>query len=269
MAKSSKAIGIERLTELMERLRGPDGCPWDREQKLESLTPFIIEEAYEVVDAIESGDAGSVKDELGDLLFQIIFACRIMTEDGSFGLAEVIENTVEKMIRRHPHVYGDTQAETAAEVLKNWDEIKSRERTAADGEARKSALSGIPNSMPSLLRAAKISKRAAKTGFDWKDLEHVMEKLTEELGEFREALHSGEAGDTEEELGDILFTLVNVARFAEVNPEMALKKAIDKFTRRFNRVERSIEEEGGELGSATAEELERLWNEAKLREKNP
>ena len=270
VAETAKTVGIEKLTALMERLRSPGGCPWDREQDLESLTPFIIEEAYEVVDAIESGDAGSVKDELGDLLFQIIFACRIVTEGGGFGLAEVIDNTVEKMIRRHPHVYGDTRADTAGEVLKNWEEIKGRERSAAgdaSAASNRSALSDVPSSMPSLMRAAKISKRAAKTGFDWKNLDHVLEKVAEELGEFARAVRAGLAEETEEELGDILFTLVNVARFVEVNPEMALKKAIGKFIRRFHKVEHLIEAEGGDLGSTTTEELERLWDTAKLSEK--
>ncbi len=263
---SKGTIGIERLTELMERLRGPGGCPWDKEQNLKTLTPFIIEEAYEVVDAIESGDPGSVKDELGDLLFQVIFACRIMTEEGRFGLTEVIDNTVEKMIRRHPHVYGEVEAETAEEVLKNWEEIKLSERNEVAGE---SILSKIPNSMPSLMRAAKVSKRAAKSGFDWSDIGAVFAKVTEEIKEFQEALESSDAEQTEEEFGDILFALVNVARFAEVNPEMALKKAIDKFIRRFGSVEALVKKKNKDLNSTSVEELEELWNEAKLSEKNP
>lgn len=254
---------IERLTKLMERLRGPGGCPWDREQSLESLTPFIIEEAYEVVSAIEAGGDESIKEELGDLLFQIIFACRIATERGAFGLDEVIDSTVEKMVRRHPHVFGDTRADTSKEVLKRWAEIKEEEKKGSADAGVGGHLAGVPLAMPALLRAHKISKKASRAGFDWKDVDHVLEKVSEEVGEFAEAVRAGNAADMEEELGDILFTLVNVARFLEVNPEEALRKTIGKFMQRFHKIEQALEEKGGDLGSTPAEELERLWNEAK------
>lgn len=254
---------IERLTKLMERLRGPGGCPWDREQSLESLTPFIIEEAYEVVSAIEAGGDESIKEELGDLLFQIIFACRITTERGAFGLDEVIDSTVEKMVRRHPHVFGDTRADTATEVLKRWAEIKEEEKKGSADAGAGGHLSGVPRAMPALLRAHKISQKASRAGFDWKDVDHVLEKVFEEVGEFAEAVRAGNAADMEEELGDILFTLANVARFLEVNPEEALRKTIGKFMQRFHKIEQALEEKGGDLGSTPAEELERLWNEAK------
>jgi tetrapyrrole methylase family protein/MazG family protein len=254
---------IVRLTRLMERLRGPGGCPWDLEQSLESLTPFIIEEAYEVVSAIETGGDESIKEELGDLLFQIIFACRITTERGAFGLDEVIDSTVEKMVRRHPHVFGDTRADTSKEVLKHWAEIKEEEKKGSPEEGEEGHLSGVPKAMPALLRAHKISQKASKAGFDWKDVDHVLEKVSEEVSEFAQAVRARNATDMEEELGDILFTLVNVARFLEVNPEEALRKTIGKFMQRFHKVERALEEKGGDLGSTPAEELERLWNEAK------
>ncbi len=251
---------IERLTRLMERLRGPGGCPWDLEQSLESLTPFIIEEAYEVVSAIETGDDESIKEELGDLLFQVIFACRITTERGAFGLDEVIDSTIEKMVRRHPHVFGDTRADTATEVLKHWAEIKKQEKKGSEEAGH---LSGVPHAMPALLRAHKISQKASRAGFDWKDVDHVLKKVSEEVSEFDQAVRAGNAEEMEEELGDILFTLVNVARFLEVNPEEALRKTIGKFMHRFHKVEKVLEEKGGDLGSTPAEELERLWNEAK------
>lgn len=252
---------IERLTGLMERLRGPNGCPWDKEQTLESLVPFMIEEAYEVIAAIDSGSPAEIKDELGDLLFQIVFIAEICKEDGRFDLSDVIDGTVTKMIRRHPHVFGDTTAQTSAEVLRNWAEIKKEEKRdalKADGY-----LSGIPEVLPALMRAHKVSQKAAKVGFDWQDISEVIAKLDEETAEFKEAVKEKDAAGMEEELGDMLFTIVNVSRFLSVNPEDALRKTIGKFINRFHHIEKRVTELGGDLSETSTAEMERLWQEAK------
>ncbi|MBI5901877.1 MAG: nucleoside triphosphate pyrophosphohydrolase [Deltaproteobacteria bacterium] len=262
-----KRPDIERLTRLMERLRGLEGCPWDREQTLPSLVPFIIEEAYEVVSAIDSGSFEPVKDELGDLLFQIIFASRIAEEAGQFGLSDVIDCSYDKMVRRHPHVFGDKEATTPEEVLRQWAEIKKGEKKPEGAKA--GCLSGVPETLPALLRAHKISQKAARAGFDWKDVDEVLKKFDEELKEFMEALKMRDAAGMEEELGDLLFTVVNIGRFIEVNPEDALRKTIGKFITRFHHVEQEIISRGQDLSSTPIEEMERLWGEAKAKEKNP
>ncbi len=248
----------------MERLRAPDGCPWDKEQTLASLVPFIIEEAYEVVSAIDSKDPVEIKEELGDLLFQIIFSTRITEETGWFGLADVINASYEKMVRRHPHVFGESKAETSEEVLKRWAEIKKDEKKEKKKEEG-GYLEGVPEVLPALLRAHKISQKAARAGFDWKNVADVMEKLEEEVGEFRKAVAERDAPSMEEELGDMLFTMVNVGRFLEVNPEDALRKTVGKFITRFRHIERSLNEKGADLSTTTMEEMERLWQEAKAR----
>jgi len=245
----------------MERLRGPDGCPWDREQTLASLAPFIIEEAYEVVAAIDGGDAEELREELGDLLFQVVFASEISASHGGFEMADVIEGCVEKMTRRHPHVFGGETASTSAEVLDKWAEIKRTEKR--ESAALQSCLDGVPESLPALMRAHKLSKKAAGAGFDWPDAGAVLEKVEEEVGEFKEAVLKGGPEAIEAELGDVLFTLVNVARHFEVDPEEALRRTIGRFITRFHHVEREIKNAGMDLGTAGIEEMERLWNEAK------
>ncbi len=252
---------FERLVALMEKLRGPGGCPWDREQTLKSLVPFIIEEAYEVIAAIDSGSPESINEELGDLLFQIVFASRIAKESGQFDIFDVVDGTVEKMVRRHPHVFGGKKAETSEEVLRNWAEIKKEEKKSST--EKKYYLSGIPEVFPALLRAHKVSQKAAKAGFDWKHIDDVLDKLKEETEEFKNALYKKDSEAMEEELGDLLFTLVNVGRFVEVNPEDALRKTIGKFINRFHYIERKVAEKGEDLSSTPAEELERLWEESK------
>lgn len=252
---------IEKLVALMERLRGPGGCPWDREQTLGSLVPFIIEEAYEVVSAIDAKDPAEIKEELGDLLFQIIFCARITEEAGEFSLADIIDASYEKMVRRHPHVFGESKADTSEEVLKRWAEIKKDEKKEKKKE--EGYLEGIPEVLPALLRAHKVSQKAARAGFDWKSVSEVMEKLTEETEEFRKAVEQRDAAGMEEELGDLLFTMVNVGRFLEVNPEDALRKTIGKFITRFHHIERTLAEKGADLSSTPMEEMERLWQEAK------
>jgi len=249
----------------MARLRATDGCPWDREQDLSTLIPFIIEEAHEVVAAIESGSKDALKEELGDLLFQVVFASQLASEANEFTIKDVIEENISKMTRRHPHVFGDASAETSKEVLLKWDEIKKAEEKKKNHGGY---LSNVPETLPSLLRAHKISKKAAKTGFDWRSTEEVMDKLEEELNEFKDALKRKDTKNVEEELGDILFALVNVARFVEVNPEEALRKTIGRFMYRFHFIEKSLEEKNKSLSNSSLDEMEALWNEAKQKEKN-
>lgn len=257
---AEKKADIEKLVTLMERLRAADGCPWDREQTLSSLVPFIIEEAYEVIAAIDEGSDEAIREELGDLLFQIIFACQITKEAGKFDLGAVIDESLEKMVRRHPHVFGTVKADTSFEVLRHWAEIKKAEKK---GKETGGTLGGVPEVLPALLRAHKVSQKAAKVGFDWQDTAQVLDKLTEEVEEFRAAVNNNDPANIEEEIGDILFTLVNIARFMQVNPEDALRKTIGKFITRFHYVERAITGQGREVQGASMQELERLWQEAK------
>ena len=253
---------LQRLVELMATLRGPDGCPWDRKQTPESLKPFLVEECYEVVDAIEEGAPAKVRDELGDLLFQIIFHARIAEEAGQFTINDVITAIHEKMTRRHPHVFGDDKLATDKEVLSNWEEIKRREKGHED---RKSILEGVPKELPSLLRAHRLQERAARVGFDWAHLNEAMPKLDEEIAEFKESLKSEDAGKIEEELGDVFFMLVNISRFLGVNPEDALRKTISKFIHRFRYIEEHAEQAGRSLNDMTLDEMERLWQESKMK----
>ncbi len=257
-----EGTGFTRLRALMEKLRGEGGCPWDRAQTLHSLTPFIIEEAYEVVSAIDSGDKAHIKEELGDLLFQVIFSCRILEEEEKGDINEVMDICVKKMIRRHPHVFADTHCDTPAEVLERWEEIKATEKK----KDPKGSLFEVPSAMPSLMRAHKISKKAAKAGFEWPHISGVMEKVREELGEFEEAIKSGDSHAMEEELGDLFFTLVNAGRFLEVSPEEALRKTIVKFVDRFHYVEKKAAQKGG-ISGLGMEVLNGLWDEAKEKEK--
>jgi tetrapyrrole methylase family protein/MazG family protein len=262
---SSKKADISRLTALMARLRAPGGCPWDMEQTMQSLTPFIIEEAYEVISAIDSGDMEHIKEELGDLLLQVVFVSGIAAEEGRFTLADVIDGAHGKMVNRHPHVFGDSKADTPEAVLKQWAEIKRAEKGGKEKEA--GCLAGIPEDMPALLRAHKVSQKASRAGFDWKSEEEVLDKLDEETSEFKEAVRSREAEHMEEELGDMLFTMVNIGRFLDVNPEDALRRTIAKFIRRFHHVERAVIQKGEDLSTTNMDEMERLWQEAKASEK--
>ncbi|MBI5235063.1 MAG: nucleoside triphosphate pyrophosphohydrolase [Deltaproteobacteria bacterium] len=256
---------IAKLVSLMKRLRSADGCPWDKGQTLDSLVPFIIEEAYEVIAAIDEKSFPSIKEELGDLLFQIVFASRIAEEAGRFDLNDVIAESYEKMIRRHPHVFGDKTAKDSAEVLRRWSEIKREEKKGkpfAHG-----LLSDVPSSMPALMRAHKVSHKAAKAGFDWIDVAGALDKLDEEIDEFKKAVNDKDPSTIEEELGDILFTLVNVARHLDANPENALRKTIGKFITRFHHVEQAVQEQGKDISETPMAALEALWQEAKGKEK--
>ncbi len=248
------------LIALMAKLRGPDGCPWDRKQTTESLKPFLVEECYEVIDALDDGSPDKIKEELGDLLFQIIFHARIAEEQGHFTMHDVIEANIEKMTRRHPHVFGDAKLSTDKEVLSNWEELKKKEKGYED---RKSILEGIPRQLPSLLRAHSIQERAARVGFDWNRLDDALPKLDEEIAEFKEALKKEDAAGIEEELGDLFFTLVNISRFLGVNPEDALRKTISKFIQRFRYLEEHAADAGRSLNDMTLEEMEQLWQESK------
>lgn len=258
-AMSDTRHPVDKLVELMSTLRSPCGCPWDKEQTRNSLTPFLIEEAYEVVEAIEGGNPRELKDELGDLLFQIIFHCQIAKERGEFDLYDVAEHSHAKMISRHPHVFGDVQLETSADVLANWEEIKKKE----ENRKRSSMLEGLPKELPALLKAHRVQDKAARVGFDWERLDQVIDKVEEEVGEFRETLHTKDPDRMEDELGDVFFSLVNVSRFIGVNPEEALRKTVSKFIHRFKYIEEKAAESGRNLSDMTLEEMDRLWDEAK------
>lgn len=245
----------------MARLRGPDGCPWDMKQTEETLRPFLVEECYEVLDALDDGLPEKVKEELGDLLFQIVFLARLAEEKGQFGIADVIDFNVGKMTRRHPHVFGGAKLDTAKDVLAHWEEWKKKEKGYSE---RKSILDGVPRELPSLLRAHRLQERAARVGFDWRHLDEVLPKLDEELEEFRDALSKEDPEEIEEELGDLFFVLVNISRFIGVNPEDALRKTISKFIGRFRYIEEKAVEMNRQLSDMTLEEMDRLWEESKL-----
>lgn len=252
---------FEKLVKIMTALRGEKGCPWDKEQTRESLKPFLVEETYEVLEAIDEGNPEKIKEELGDLLFQIIFHCQIAKERNEFDMNDVVRKISEKMIGRHPHVFGEATYETSEEVLKQWEERKKEE-----GKGRESILEGIPKELPSLLKAHRIQSRASRVGFDWKQVEDVVEKLDEELKEFREALERKDQQEIEDELGDVFFVLVNISRFVGVNPEDALRKTISKFISRFRYIEMKSAESGKSLSGMSLEEMDMLWDEAKKRE---
>ena len=255
-------MDLDGLIKVMSALRGEKGCPWDREQTMESLKPFIVEEAYEVLEAIDEKNPEALKEELGDLLFQVVFQCQIAKEKGEFGMAEVIEKIGSKMVARHPHVFGDADYRTSAEVLVHWEAQKKRE-----GKQRESLLEGVPSAMPSLLRAHRLQDRASRVGFDWEKIADVMGKLDEEINEFKVAMEKKEADEIEEELGDILFMLVNISRFIGVNPEDALRKTISKFISRFRYIEMAAADSGNKLSDMTLAEMDALWDEAKKKKK--
>jgi MazG family protein len=249
---------FEGLLELMARLRAPGGCPWDREQTLRSLRPYLVEEAYEVLDAIEREDWEHLPEELGDLQLQIVFQSQIAREAGLFTIDDVIEAISQKLVRRHPHVFGEESIDTAGRVVKRWDEIKAEEK-AAKGRETTSILEETPRHQAALLEAFDLGKRAARKGFDWQRYEDLIEKLREEAEELAEARQEGDADALEDEVGDLLFMGVNIARFLKVNPELALKRANRKFRQRFGYIERALEARGRTLEESTLEEMEELW----------
>jgi tetrapyrrole methylase family protein/MazG family protein len=253
---------VELLT-MMARLRGDGGCPWDREQTRDSLRPFLVEETYEVLDALDTGDPARIREELGDLLFQVVFHTEIAQERREFSMVDLLEALVTKMTRRHPHVFGDRPVASAAEALAQWEAIKDTEK---NGSAR-SAVAGVPRAMPALLRAQRVQHKAARVGFDWPDAVGALDKVREELGEVAEALRQRDGVALQEELGDLFFSVVNVARLSSVDPEGALQAAVDRFGRRFAAMEEAARGEGRELAGLSLDELERLWSRAKSLER--
>ncbi len=254
---------FERLLAIMARLRAPGGCPWDREQSIETLRPYLIEEAYEVLDAIERGDWDHLPEELGDLQLQIVFQAQIASEDGRFSIDDVLDSIAEKLIRRHPHVFGDTSVDSAGEVVKRWEEIKAEEKAAKGADPDQALLDSVASRQPALLEAYELGRKAAKTGFDWERLPDLVEKLREECDELAEAHAGDDADHLEEEVGDLLFMAVNIARFLKVHPELALRRANRKFRSRFGYIERELAAQGKRPEDSTLEEMEELWQRAK------
>jgi tetrapyrrole methylase family protein/MazG family protein len=250
------------LVEIMARLRGENGCPWDREQTPESIKPYLIEETYEVLEAIDEQDAAKLREELGDLMLQAVFHAQMAEEAGTFTVADVLCGITEKLRRRHPHVFGDLKAETSQEVLFNWEQIKRGERQPAQGQA--SLLDGVPRELPALLRAHRLQEKASRVGFDWKEAPEVLRKVEEELTELRVAIQGQVPERMEAELGDLLFALVNLSRFIAVNPEEALRKTIARFIARFHHIETALARRGRSVRQATLQEMDALWEEAKL-----
>ena len=247
----------------MRRLRGPGGCPWDREQTIESLRGFVLEETYEVLDAIDRGDHDALRGEIGDLLFEGVFLAQIEADAQRFDVADSLRAITEKLTRRHPHVFGTTRGiRTPGQVVEQWEQIKAREQQ--DAGERRSLLRGVPKAMPSLLRAHEISTRVAAVGFDWARTSQVVDKIEEEVAELREAVDGHEGGKrTEEEMGDLLFSMANLARKLGIDPESALRKANEKFSARFEALERRFEESGRSVHDATLEQMEEVWKEIK------
>lgn len=255
--------GVGRLLSVVSRLRGEGGCPWDRKQTLDSLKPYLIEECYELIDAIDDGIPEQHMDELGDVLLQIALQSEIRSEQGMFCFDDVANGLADKLIRRHPHVFSDVKADTAAEVVRNWERIKAEER--AEEEPR-SLVDGIPRHLPALQRAQKIQSRVARVGFDWDDVRDVVGKVEEELLECREALEDNDHEHLKEELGDLLFATVNLSRFQGINAEEALEAGIKKFAIRFEAVEQRVLASGRALEDCTLEVLDAEWNAVKLAE---
>ena len=258
---------LTRLVGVMRRLLADDGCPWDREQSFESLRKYVLEEACEVIDAIESGSREAIREELGDLLLQVVFQAELARKENAFAIDDVVSAIVDKLVHRHPHVFGDVEAKDAETVLTNWEKLKAKEKKG------RGVLQGVPRSLPALTRAQRIGEKVSRVGFDWEDAEGSLKKVHEEVGELVEAARAKDANAIEEELGDALFALVNLARHVNVDAEGALRRTIDKFTRRFLHVEKRVNELHGGWGdpstpSALAlDVLDQYWEEAKAAEK--
>ena len=254
-----KGHQIDRLRAIMHRLRAPGGCPWDAEQTHESIVPNLIEEAYETIDTIRRGDRDHLKEELDDLLLQVVFHSEIASEDGSYDLDDVARGISEKLVRRHPHVFATSEVSTTDGVLQQWDEIKRVEK----GDEEKPYLHGVGKGLPSLLKASKLQKKASKVGFDWPDQAGVLAKIREEVDELAAEMESGDDAAFEEELGDLLFSVVNLARFRKIDPEVLLAAANVKFEDRFAKMEAALKAKGSTLESASVDEMEAEWQAAK------
>ncbi|MBX3211940.1 MAG: nucleoside triphosphate pyrophosphohydrolase [Labilithrix sp.] len=255
---------LTRLVGVMRRLLGPDGCPWDREQTFETTRKYVLEEACEVVDAIDAGDRTALREELGDLVLQVVFLAELARKEKAFAIDDAIAGIVDKLVTRHPHVFGDLDVETADEVLRNWEQIKAREKKG------RGILAGVPRSLPALVRAQNIGEKVRRVGFDWADASGSREKVAEEIGELDRAIASGDKDAIEEEMGDVFFALVNLSRHVKIDAEAALRGTIDKFTRRFAHVEARVKAEhggwggpGGDQPNLPLEVLDRYWEEAK------
>jgi MazG family protein len=254
---------FQELVNLMARLRAPGGCPWDREQTFDTIKPYLLEETYEVLDAIDARDWSELSGELGDLMLQAVFFSEMAAEQNLFGIEDALDAINQKLIRRHPHVFGSETARTGDDVRKIWSEVKSREKK------KDALLDGVPRALPALVEAQQITSRAASVGFDWSNAEQVLDKLREELAEFDAARRAGACEPIEDELGDLLFVLVNLARFVKVDPEQALRKTNAKFRRRFGYVEEKLAERGASPADSNIEEMESLWQQAKAAESHP
>jgi MazG family protein len=265
----SAGPAFAKLVAVMARLRAPGGCPWDREQTHATLRTYLIEEAYEVLDALDSTDDVKFAEELGDLLLQVLFHAQIASEEGRFAISDVIREIYEKMIRRHPHVFGEKRAKDAAEVLRNWEIIKEEERRKKSGQSAAepesvSILDGVPRTLPALLEGLQLTRKAARIGFDWHNVDGIFDKLGEEARELRQALEKNESSSRiESEVGDLLFVVVNLARFLNIDPEIAMKKSSSKFSRRFREMERLARQQGTTLAEIPRPQMESLWEQSK------
>lgn len=256
-SRAQYGAAFERLVAIMARLRAPGGCPWDREQSLASLRPYLVEETYEVLEALESGSPDDHREELGDLLLQVVFQAELRREEGAFDAADVAHAIADKLIRRHPHVFGEAQAAGATQALEQWERAKSKEKGG------RSIVDGVPRALPALLRAQRTGEKASRVGFDWPDVSGALAKLREELAELEQAVAAGERAAIEHELGDLLFSAVNVARYVEVGAEDALHGAVGRYRQRFQYIERRARELGEDMATMGLERMDALWDEAK------
>ncbi|MEI6971055.1 MAG: nucleoside triphosphate pyrophosphohydrolase [bacterium] len=254
---------MKQVIDLMSRLRSRGGCPWDREQTLESLQQYLIEECYELIDAVDSGEVERHMDELGDVLLQVVFQAQIRKEQGKFTFDDVVKTLAAKLIRRHPHIFGSEKARTPAQVLKRWEAIKAQEKKDK-GESTRSAVDGVPNRLPALLKAQRVQARASRVGFDWKEVEGVVAKIEEELAEVKQAMSRRSEKELKHEIGDLLFAVVNLSRFKRISAELALESAVNRFVRRFKAVEARVHRKGRRVSECSLEELEKHWQAVKV-----
>ena len=257
---SNTIDSFSNLLKIVDTLMGESGCPWDKVQTRESLKPYLVEETYEVLEALDTNDPEKIKDELGDLLYQILFHSKISSLNGEFSFRDVLDSLGEKMVRRHPHVFKEKEFNTPEQVVKQWEEIKRDEKGRSN---QKSIFDNIPINLPSLPKAQKLQKKAAKEGFDWNRIDDVFDKLDEEITEFKEAVLKKKSVDIQSEIGDIIFVITNIARFYKVDAEEALRSTNNKFTKRFQYIEQKIKEKGGDFKDFSLKEMERYWQEAK------
>ena len=257
---SDATESFRKLIEIVDTLMGENGCPWDNIQTRESLKPYLVEETYEVLEALDTNDPDQIKDELGDLLYQILFHSKISSKSNEFDIKDVLDNLKEKMVRRHPHVFKEGQINTPDQVIERWEEIKKEEKTHSN---HPSILDSVPKQLPSLLKAQKLQKKAAKEGFDWDEISDVFDKLDEEIAEFKSAVLEGKDTDIQSELGDILFVLVNIAKFKKIDAEEALRSTNNKFIKRFQHIEQEVAKQGKTLKETSLEDMEHHWQNAK------